>query len=48
MKTPFLQLLDTEINVQHCIVNEVFSYSTSDNETPPISVVLIGQHLIFC
>ena len=24
------------------------SYNTSDNETPPISQVLIGRHLIFC
>ena len=24
------------------------TYSTSDNGTPPLSRVLIGQHLIFC
>ena len=24
------------------------TYSTSDNETPPISRVLIGRHVIFC
>ena len=24
------------------------AYSTSDNETPTISRVLIGRHLIFC
>ena len=29
-------------------VSQLQAYSTSDNEAPPISRVLIGRHLIFC
>ena len=54
-KKKFLPPLDPVVFSKHfyprprwCFAKLTLSYSTSDNETPPISWVLIGRPLIFC